>query len=196
MTAQAGDTFLTKHTLRRELRARRAAIPSLQRRAAARAAADHALRLLQARRCRRIALYLAYGSELDTAPLLAGLRRRGCTISLPVVCSGSRMQLVVVQPGSSLQRNRYGIREPASRRPLSPRNRLDAILLPLVGFDAHRYRLGTGGGYYDRWLARPRSYKRPLYLGYGYAMQQTDRVPHDPWDVRLDAVITEKGLLE
>ncbi|MGH8446644.1 MAG: 5-formyltetrahydrofolate cyclo-ligase, partial [Solimonas sp.] len=72
---------------------------------------------------------------------------------------------------------------------------LDAILLPLLGFDAHGNRLGTGGGYYDRWLARPRVAQRPRYLGYAYALQQIERVPREPWDVRLDAVITENKVI-
>ncbi len=194
MTAQAGDTFPSKHTLRRELRTRRAAVPALQRRVAAQAAARHALRLLRRLRCHRIALYLAYGSELDTAPLLRALQRHGCEVSLPLVRRGAQMQMVVQRANNTLRRNRYGIDEPVARRPLRTRTQLDAVILPLVGFDARRYRLGTGGGYYDRWLQAPRSFRRPLYLGYGYALQQIEQVPNDPWDVRLDAVITEQGM--
>ena len=65
---------------------------------------------------------------------------------------------------------------------------------PLVGFDRHGARLGSGGGYYDRWLSRPRIAHKPRYLGYAYALQQVERLPRDDWDVPLDAVITERGI--
>ena len=68
------------------------------------------------------------------------------------------------------------------------------VLLPLLGFDAAGRRLGNGGGYYDRALAGVRPGGRPLLLGYAYAAQELTEVPAEPWDVRLDAVVTERGL--
>ena len=76
--------------------------------------------------------------------------------------------------------------------------RLDVMLLPLVGFDSEGRRLGMGGGYYDATLAYLRSrrrWRKPLLVGVAYACQQLKEVPAEPWDVRLDMILTEKGLI-
>ena len=196
MTAQAGDTLNLKRALRRELRLRRASVSGAARQRAAQAAAEQALRLLEARRCRHIGVYLHVGSELSTTPLIDALRRRGCALYVPVtLAEPGQMRFARFTSHARLRRKRYGIREPASRSAWVMRARLDAVILPLVGFDAQGHRLGTGGGYYDRWLARPRVGRRPLLLGYAFSIQQVERLPLEPWDRRLDAVVTERGVL-
>lgn len=194
MTAQAGDTFLIKQTLRRELRARRFLLPAAQRARAAEAAADSAVRLLQSLRVRSVAIYLAYGVELDTAPLRERLHRVGITVAVPRMRGQGVMRFERLDRKTPLRRNRRGIREPAGHGVCLLRRHFDAMLLPLLGFDSCGGRLGAGGGYYDRWLARPRIGRRPLLLGYAYAVQEVERVPIDAWDVKLDAVITEQGV--
>jgi 5-formyltetrahydrofolate cyclo-ligase len=195
MTAQAGDTYSIKQALRRELRTRRLRLSAPQRRQAAIRAARHALRALSAMRAQRIAIYLDCGSELATTPLIEMLAARGARLAIPRVTAPGTMHFEWWTPGAVMRRNRHGIAEPRVRGRRVRRAELDAIVLPLVGFDRHGSRLGSGGGYYDRWLARPRIAHKPHYLGYAYAIQQVEQIPHEPWDVRLDAVITEKGLL-
>lgn len=158
----------TKSELRAALRKARAQIPLSEKRAAARRAATHALRLIESKRACHVAIYRTMGSELDTTPLLAGLRAR---IYLPRMRGGQM---------------RFAPRRAAKK--------LDVILLPLLGFDASGTRLGQGGGHYDRALSFTRAFRRPLFIGYAYAAQQTETLPRDPHDVRLDGVITEKGL--
>lgn len=195
MTAQAGDTYLVKQALRRELRARRLAVSRAAQRRAASDAARHAVRFLRARSARRVALYLAYRSELPTKPLLDALFARGIRLAIPRIKEHGRMHFEWLRPTTPLRRNALGILEPAMRGVRARRNELDAVLLPLVGFDRHGNRLGNGGGFYDRWLARPRCIPRPRYLGYAYAIQQVEQLPRDPWDIRLDAVITETAVI-
>lgn len=180
-----------KTQLRRELRAARKSILAPLARRAARRAANHLLRGLT-RRAERIALYLASGSELDTAPLLAALHRRGLRVFVPSVHAhrDGRMRLVALEPHAPLRRKRFGIREPAARRGTG--SRVDVLILPLLGFDARGTRLGSGAGYYDRWLARQRP--RPLCIGYAYALQGCAELPTEPWDRPLDAICTEQGL--
>lgn len=182
--------MLTKPKLRQQLRQQRQALTPSQRRDAARKAARAALRL--AAKARRVALYLSYGSEISTGPLLRQLLARGKKVHVPRL-RGADMRMTVITSTSALRRNRFGIREPVSRRHCSARN-MDLVFLPLLGFDAAGNRLGTGGGYYDRLLAGPRTFRRPLRVGYAYSIQQQPSLPHDPWDVRLDAVVTEKGI--
>ena len=191
MTAQAGGTTSSlvarKRALRRQLRQVRAAIPLALRRRAARAAARHLVRACRRWQAQHVALYLGVAEELDTRPLIAALH--GLRLYAPRVGPDGRLRFARLAP--PLVRNRYGIAEPAAlRRP----PRLDLIVLPLVGFDAAGARLGMGGGYYDRLLARPRAYRRPLRVGFAFAAQEVRAVPVAPHDARLDAVVTERGL--
>ncbi len=170
MTAQAGDTA-SKSSLRASLRAVRKSFTPLQRQRAAAKAACHALRLIEQRRARHVALYLTMGSELDTGPLLAKLRQRRLHLYVPRLQTG-RLQFA----------------------PRRSARKMDVILLPLLGFDTHGTRLGQGGGHYDRALNFIRAFQRPLLVGYAYALQKIETLPRESHDVRLDAVITEKGL--
>lgn len=174
MTAQAGDTLTStarKQLLRAELRRRRMALPQTYQRRSARQVATHAHRLLVSKQARHVAIYLTMGSELDTAPLQAKLSRTPLRLYVPRLHRG-RMQF-------SPQRHA---------------KKMDVILLPLLGFDAHGTRLGQGGGHYDRALAFARRGRRPLLVGLAYSVQCVERLPRERHDVRLDAVITEKGL--
>lgn len=179
-----------KAQLRRELRAARKALPDSFKRCAARRAAMHLLRVVPARA--RVGVYLASGSELDSTPLIAALRLAGCSVHLPCIDAhhAGRMHLVRVDASSPLRVRTYGLREPLDRRARA--HRLDVLVLPLLGFDAHGTRLGSGAGYYDRWLAARRP--RPYCVGYAYAMQQVDALPREAWDRPLDAICTERGL--
>lgn len=92
-------------------------------------------------------------------------------------------------PETQLTLNRYNISEPKNSVEILP-EKLDLVILPLVGFDGSGYRLGMGGGYYDRTFATIS--ERPFLLGLGFEAQHLPELPHDDWDVRLNAVLTEK----
>lgn len=139
-------------------------------------------------------MYLGSGSELDTSVLIASLHRRDHRVFVPVIDERNTrsMRMLPLSPGAVLRERSYGIREPVRRLRPASRERIDLVVLPLIGFDAHGVRLGSGGGYYDRWLAARRP--RPYCIGYGYAMQEVESLPAQAWDQRLDAVCTERGL--
>lgn len=146
----------------------------------------------------RIALYSSLPEELDTQPLIAVARTRGCRIYLPRIDRhrhGRGMRFIEM---TSRQRtNRLGIAEPEGTRMIGARW-LDVVFLPLVGFDSRGVRLGTGGGYYDRAFAFRRwrtLWHTPHLVGLGYAFQQVETIEAAAHDVLLDAVITEKGVL-
>lgn len=188
---------MDKSTLRRALRAQRAALPAAQRRALARRACRHAQRLLQ--RGSRVGFYWPHGSELDLRPLIARALARGCQCYLPVVPPrGQRvLRFARLGRGGPMRRNRYGIPEPHDDRPV-PVYALDVLFVPLVGVDERGVRLGMGGGYYDATLAQPRQgrgRRAPYRVGVGYALQFCRCVPDDPWDARLDAFVSDKGLI-
>jgi 5-formyltetrahydrofolate cyclo-ligase len=137
--------------------------------------------------------FLPIGEEIDPAPLLARLLGEGFLTSLPVM-EGKGRPLVfrAWMPGEALSEVTWGIREPLPSAPLVDP---DVVLGPLLAFDARGYRLGYGGGFYDRTLARLRAIKRVVSIGLAYDEQKVDAVPHLDYDERLDWVLTPSGPL-
>ncbi|TAM10242.1 MAG: 5-formyltetrahydrofolate cyclo-ligase [Nevskiaceae bacterium] len=181
--------------MRRAARLRRLAIPLAERHRCAR----HIARLLLDRRklrcARHIGIYLSQGSELGTAPAIRALLAHDIQVYVPVVTrlpKKRELYFVRLDKTTPLRRAAYGIREPVRRTRHRVARRLDVVLVPLVAFDDRGGRLGQGGGYYDRSFAR-RCARRPLLVGYAYHVQRVDTLPLDAWDVRLDAILTERG---
>lgn len=187
------DTAAFKLQVRRHMRLVRAAIPSSTARRAAHRAALHLLRSGRLRRARCVAVYLASGSELDTAPLIRALHRLHKRVLVPVVepQRPGTMHFVPLARGEALRRRQFGIGEPVERRRIG-RVRVDLMVLPLRAFDADGNRLGSGAGYYDRWLAR--AAVKPWCVGYAYAIQEVPRLPREAHDQALHAICTERGM--
>jgi 5-formyltetrahydrofolate cyclo-ligase len=193
-------TALDRDELRRQLRQRRRTLPPSDRAAAARSFASILQRHLLLRAGRRIAAYIAHGSEADLSEVVALARKCRCTVYLPAVTGhrDRRMEFLRFDPRAALRTNRYGIAEPDPRiaRRISVRQ-LDLVLVPLVAFDARGWRLGSGAGYYDRALRHlriGRRWRRPRLIGVAYELQRIDRLDPAPWDVPLDAILTERAL--
>lgn len=199
MTTLAGGTpsftpSQRKATLRRDLRKKRSSISPEDAREAALAAACHLVGSVWLRRAQHIAVYLNYGSELGTAPLIDVLLREGKNVYVPRIGTERRMRFVELKADTPLRLNMLDIKEPAGRLRSRRVKQFDVIVVPLLGFDSTGQRLGNGGGYYDRALAAPRPFRKPLLVGYGYEIQRTAAIPSEPWDIRLNAVATEVGL--
>lgn len=184
--------------LRSALRARRRALGAATRARLSRAIAHHVLRLIgPASRDARIAGYAALPEEADIAAALDALARRGACVYLPRIVSYRRHAMVFAARGAGERRNRYGIVEPAPGSAVLRASAFDVVLMPLVGFDARGVRLGMGGGYYDRaftFRRHRRALDGPRLIGIAFACQQVDLLPAAAHDVRLDAVITERGV--
>ena len=179
-----------KPQLRREARALRQAIDAPTRAAAGRAAAGQITRLPGWHEIETLAIYLPRGGELDTSDISALAGREGKMIYLPVLVPGNRLDFARWQPGETLTPNCFGIPEPGPGAERRDPGALDLICLPLVAWNARGDRLGMGGGYYDRTLANCRSLK----VGLGYELQRCESLVPEPWDVRLDYVLTESAL--
>ena len=190
---------LSRSALRRQLRqARRQLSPTRQRLAARelyRQLAQHPV----FRRARHIAFYLPNDGEIDPRPLMLEAQRRGKATYLPVLNAWPRTRMVFqrMMPNERLRPNRFGIAEPAFRPNRQRRIwTLDLVLMPLVGFDEHGGRLGMGGGFYDRSLAyrgRRKNGHKPTLLGLAHECQKVDRLPLEPWDVSLQATVTDQS---
>lgn len=127
--------------------------------------------------------------EIDTRPLMTALHDRGCRVALPVMRGpGLPLDFRVWQPGDELVPAAFDTREPSTDKPvLTP----SVLLVPLLAFDREGYRLGYGGGFYDRTLADLRESGAVLAIGLAYAGQEMARVPHDDKDQPLDWIVTE-----
>ena len=187
-------------SLRRRLRAARRGLGAARQRAHAAAAATWLARETQLHNARHIALYFAADGELDPWPLMALLPRGGRRWYLPVLhpFRAGRLWFARYRPIDPMRPNRFGIPEPQRRgHQLCPAQTLDLVLLPLVGFDTRCNRIGMGGGFYDRsfaFLLGRRHWHRPLLIGLAHECQRVDAIERRPWDVPLDAVVTERGI--
>ena len=183
-----------RHSLRAVLRERRRAVPVRERLDAAAALAAHLLSELAAHEG-RIAGYWAVGGELPLHAVQSALPAtlRWC---LPVLHDDGRLRFREWSAGQPLAANRHGIPEPVDG-PLLGAEALAVVLVPLLAFDARGYRLGQGGGWYDRSFASRNDSNRTSItaastrlIGIGYDWQQIDILDAADWDVPLDAVAT------
>jgi 5-formyltetrahydrofolate cyclo-ligase len=152
------------------------------------------------RHSRRIAFYLASKGEIDPILLMQQALKAGKQVFLPVLRKRpeSGLWFAPFRPGEPLRNNRYQIPEPVVHRhpPVMPWA-IDLVFMPLVGFDKHGNRLGMGGGYYDRTFAFKRLRKHlkgPKLIGLAHELQRVDELPAQPWDIAMDAVITEQAI--
>lgn len=183
------------------MRRRRRALSAAQRRACASAAARRVAATAWFRSSRRVAFYLANDGELDPQPLLQRARAMGKECFLPMLrpVGDDSLWFAHYEPGDPLRPNRFNIPEPTSRygRGVAPWS-LDLMLMPLVAFDAQGNRVGMGGGFYDRTLAylgRRNLWHRPHLLGLAYDFQRVDGLGPQPWDIPLQAIVTERGVV-
>ncbi|HEY6242274.1 MAG TPA: 5-formyltetrahydrofolate cyclo-ligase [Burkholderiales bacterium] len=130
-----------------------------------------------------------YRNEYDARHLAAALRRRGATTALPVVVA-PKTPLVFREwkPGVELVEGPLGIPYPVGSPEVIP----DHVLLPMLGWDADGYRLGYGGGFFDRTLAAIK--KRPRVIGVSYESAYLRTIYPQPYDIPVEFVVTERGV--
>lgn len=141
-----------------------------------------------------ISAFHPYLTEISTLPLLAKLASEGWVTALPVVIAkATPLTFRAWKVGEPLVSGIWDIQiPPETASEVVP----DVLLVPLLAFDLQGYRLGYGGGFYDRTLEGLRASKHITAIGIGFAAQQVNSVPHDHLDQRLDYVMTEKATLK
>jgi 5-formyltetrahydrofolate cyclo-ligase len=142
------------------------------------------------RKGRRIAVYKAIDGEIDLSPLIRYAQRAGCALYEPRIVDMRARKMEFV-PWRSKSR-RVGVFSAASMR-IDPRS-IDVVVVPLVAFDIHGWRLGFGAGFYDRKFAFARRgvHARPFLVGVGFDFQRISPQTPKPWDVRMHSVVTER----
>lgn len=147
-----------------------------------------------------IACYLPHQDEFDSHPLIELIWSQNKKCYLPILVNDKERELgfVCYEKNDELHRNRYSILEPKNTSELWMPEKLDIVLAPLIAFDKRGHRLGTGGGYYDHTFAflKTQYHKHPRMIGLAYAIQEVDSLPHDPWDVSMQGVVTELGYVD
>ncbi|NIA70501.1 5-formyltetrahydrofolate cyclo-ligase [Pelagibius litoralis] len=140
-----------------------------------------------------VSAYWPMGDEMDPRPLLQALAAVGCRLALPALRGPGRpLDFRAWAPGDPLFPAGFGTEEPAAESPLLEPQ---VLLVPLLAFDALGYRLGYGGGFYDRSLALLRTRGDILALGLAFSAQQVGQVPRDGNDQKLDGLVTEKAVI-
>ncbi|MGZ2358286.1 5-formyltetrahydrofolate cyclo-ligase [Streptomyces sp. 372A] len=184
-----------KAVLRRDLLAARRLLTDQDVERAATVLAAHALGLPELSGARTVAAYVSVGREPGTRALLDVLRARGVRVLLPVLLADNDLDWAAYKGAEGLAKAGRGLLEPTGER-LGPDAVLeaDAVLLPGLAVDARGMRLGRGGGSYDRVLARLTAAGAvPALIVLLYANEVTARVPAEPHDFPVNAVVTPQG---
>ena len=186
-----------KAIVRKQLRAQRRSLSTADYGRRSRLAAKALAASPMFRAGKRIALYLPFDRETDTASLIVAARRRGARVFVPVVVDRRHGRIRFYPLGGKTRRGTFGIAVPVGRASPMPARWLHLIVVPLVGVDSSGGRLGMGGGFYDRALEfrrRRRHWRGPHLVGFAFDCQRTDSSFAEPWDLRLDSLATESGL--
>jgi 5-formyltetrahydrofolate cyclo-ligase len=137
-----------------------------------------------------LGFYWPFKGEFDPRPLARTLHRWGVRLALPVVIA--RAQPLIFRewsPGAPMTPGVWNLPVPTQGEPVSP----TVLLTPLVGFDGCGYRLGYGGGYYDRTLAA--ATPRPMAIGVGFEASRLETIHPQPHDIPMDMIVTEQEIL-
>jgi 5-formyltetrahydrofolate cyclo-ligase len=187
---QGFDSAAFRALVRRERIAARLALPATAHARASAAIEAHLESLLAQRAPQTIAFCWPLRQEFDCRPLVGRLLDRGWRAAQPVVLApATPMVFRPWLPATPMTEDRHGIPIPAGDVTVLP----DVVLLPLVAFDAQGFRIGYGGGYFDRTLATLSP--KPFSVGVGFELARIDSVRPEPHDIPLDAIVTEAGCL-
>jgi 5-formyltetrahydrofolate cyclo-ligase len=178
-----------KRTLRLTMRERRRALSADERAQRSHQAAARLLALPEVVGAATVAGFVALTDEIDPAPALAALERRGAVVTLPRV-SGEVPRLRFHRAAGPLRPGPFGILEPDRAAPELAVEAIDLFLVPGLAFDGEGRRLGYGGGYYDEIAAGAR-----LRIGLGFDLQVVDRCPAGEGDAAVHLVVTDARVI-
>ncbi len=140
--------------------------------------------------CKIVALYYPIGSEVSLLPF-ANKQQNNYRLALPKISSQKNMYFTPWKWGEKLDIDDLSIKVPKSKKALIP----DVVCVPLLGFSPQKYRLGQGGGYYDKYIYTHKK-KNILWVGVAFECQKLQDMPIEEHDQKLDYIITEKHIYE
>ena len=133
-----------------------------------------------------VSVFMSFKNEIDTSELINYLFENGYTICVPKIID-KEMVMCKIENTDNLIKNSYGILEPQDSIVIKD---IDLIITPLVAFDENLYRVGYGGGYYDKYFKNTNAKK----IGFAFSIQQIQKVPAEKFDIKLDGIITEEKM--
>ena len=182
-----------KETIRRELRQNLAAMKDGVREELSERACELLLSLPEYGQAKILMAYIPLPDELDIGSVLRSAWQDGKTVAMPrIIWEKHELKPIVTHNlDGDLMAGRHGLREPAGRQEIGP-EQIDLVIIPAVGFDRRGHRMGRGGGFYDRFLARPRL--RAKTVGITFNQQVLDEIPVLSHDQRVQMVVTDVGV--
>lgn len=180
-----------KRAMRRAVIDRRDRLTVEERRARSERIAERALSLSEVRSAAVVMAFWSFGSEVDTSSLIERLHATGKRVVLPRV-DGDEVVAVEYAPGDPVAAAAFGAMEPTGLEVVEPRD-VDVVIVPAVALDRRGARVGYGGGFYDRFLARTRPDVAAIAVA--FAIQVVDDVPEGRGDRRVDAIVTEDEVI-
>tara|TARA_Y100000816_G_C26034090_1_gene541474 strand:+ start:443 stop:1027 length:585 start_codon:yes stop_codon:yes gene_type:complete len=132
--------------------------------------------------------YYPINSEIGCLDILERLEESNFKLSLPVTKQNNDMDFYEWSFKEPLKIGLQGIPEPNTKKKTIP----DVLIIPLVGFDRNKFRLGYGGGFYDRYIAKISKLKKVLKIGFAFSFQQIKKIPTNKFDQKLDIVLSNK----
>ena len=183
---ERSELMAWRRATRSALIERRMATPPAERRAWSAAIEPRLEKVIAESNARLVGFYWPFRAEFDPRPLVDRLFAKGLRVALPVVVEPKKpMVFRPWSPGCAMTTGVWDIPIPDTKETVLP----DLVMAPLVGFDAVRYRLGYGGGYFDRTLAALSP--KPFAVGVGFELGRLETVFPQPHDIAMDAIVTE-----
>ena len=140
---------------------------------------------------KKIGAYYPINYEMDCFEIINRLEKKGYEISLPVTKKKNNMDFYKWSFDEPLCIGNMGVPEPYQFKKIYP----DVLLVPLVSFDKYNYRLGYGGGFYDRYIEKISKIKKILTIGIAFSFQKVNKLPLKNHDKKLDFILTEKSII-
>jgi len=136
--------------------------------------------------------YYPINSEIGCLNILENLEKDNFKISLPVIKKKNNMDYYEWSFKNLLKVSNRGIPEPFTKKKVYP----DVLIVPLVGFDKNKFRLGYGGGFYDRYISKIQNIKKIITIGFAFSFQEIFKIPTNKFDQKLDIILTNKGIIK
>jgi 5-formyltetrahydrofolate cyclo-ligase len=180
-----------KNSVRQVLRQRKEAMVPEERLEKSKGICNHLMRLIQ--EGVTVMVYTSKEKEVNTSSLITTLFERRNPVIVPIIVKEDlSLRLSYLRDFSVLVPSTFGVPEPIGNEIPATGENVDTIILPMLGFDRTGRRMGYGAGYYDRFLAKNPHVRK---IGIAFACQEYDNLPADEYDIPMDSIITEEGIV-
>ncbi|MFP4466795.1 MAG: 5-formyltetrahydrofolate cyclo-ligase [Candidatus Goldiibacteriota bacterium] len=140
-----------------------------------------------------IMCYLSASNEVKTSKIIDFLHSSKCLVCAPCMINNT-IKPCRITSGTKFKKSAFGIKEPSRKRTLLKPKDIDAAIIPGLAFDPQGNRLGFGCGYFDKFLAGAQ--KNILKIALAFSCQMTSKLPSEKHDIKMDFIITEKGIID